>query len=205
MPRRSRWKRKKTMPRNKKILIACLPVLALVALAFGGYAFWLRTPPAMPETVEDVENLLTNKRYLRLSNADRRPYQEHMNEMWGDFSKEDRRRLAQSLRDNPEAGQDAMQQQMRNMFKVMVLNNNEAGRNAMFDLAINQMETADSKRRHQEEMAKRDTPEGREREEKARRWMMDWLDEGDPQTMGYGSEFFKLMNNRRKERGLPPL
>jgi len=190
---------------NKKIKLVLLPMLAIAALAIGGYQAWLRTPPAMPETVDDVEALLDSDRYARLSNIEKRPYQERMNEMWGKLSKEDRKRLGEALEDNPDARQDAFEQGMRTMYKTMIIEQDEAARNAMLDMMIDRMESAEGKRRRQEDLASRETPEGKKREAEARARMFDWMDKGDPQAMGYGSEFFKLMQQRREERGLPPL
>lgn len=190
---------------NHKVKLIILPVLAIAALAFGGYQAWLRTAPPMPETADDVDRLLSSPRYTRLSNAEKRPYQERMNEMWGGLSKEDRKWLGEQLEDNPEARQDAFEQGMRTMYKTMIVQQDEAARNVMLDMIINQMESAEGKKRRQEDLAARDTPEGQEREAEQRQRMFDWLDKGDPQTMGYGSEFFKLLQERRQERGLPPL
>ena len=190
--------------KTKLIKLVLLPLLALAALVFGGYQAWLRTPPAMPETVDDVEALLNSPRYARLSNTDKRPYQERMNEMWGSLSKEDRKWLGEQLEDNPDARQEAMEQGIRTMYRTMIIQQDEAARNAMLDMIINQMESAEGRNRRQEDQARRDTPEGKEQEEQGRRRMLDWLDKGDPQAMGYGSEFFKMLQNRRKERGLPP-
>ena len=190
--------------KTKLIKLVLLPLLALAALVFGGYQAWLRTPPAMPETVDDVEALLNSPRYARLSNTGKRPYQERMNEMWGSLSKEDRKWLGEQLEDNPDARQEAMEQGIRTMYRTMIIQQDEAARNAMLDMIINQMESAEGRNRRQEDQARRDTPEGKEQEEQGRRRMLDWLDKGDPQAMGYGSEFFKMLQNRRKERGLPP-
>lgn len=190
---------------NQKVKLIVLPLLAVAALVFGGYQAWLRTAPPMPETVDDVEGLLNSARYARLSNAEKRPYQERMNEMWGSLSREDRKQLGERLEDNPEARQEAFEQGMRTMYKTMVIQQDEAARNVMLDMIINQMESAEGRQRRQDDLASRDTPEGQEREAEARQRMFDWLDKGDPQTMGYGSEFFKLLQDRRKQRGLPPL
>lgn len=189
---------------SKHIKLVILPVLALMAIVIGGYQAWLRTPPAMPETVDDVESLLNSPRYVRLSNADKRPYQERMNEMWGGLSKEDRKWLGEQLEDNPDARQEAMEQGIRTFYTTMIIQQDEAARNAFLDMMIDQMESSKAKQRQQEERAARNTPEGKEREAEGMKRMLDWLDKGDPQTMGYGSEFFKMLQNRRKERGLPP-
>lgn len=178
-----------------------LPVAALIVLSIGGYQAWLRTPPAMPESADDVEALLASDRYTRLSNADKRPYQERMNEMWGGLDADERRRLGEQLKDNPDARQQAMEQGMRSMYTTMILRQDKAARDAMLDMMINRMESPDARQRRQAQMANRD----KEKEQQMVEQMHGWLDKGDPQTMGYGSEFFKLLQDRREERGLPPL
>lgn len=190
--------------KGKIIKLVVLPLLAIAALAFGGYQAWLRTPPAMPETVDDVEQLLNSARYARLSNTDKRPYQERMNEMWGSLSKEDRKRLGESLQDNPDARQEAFEQGIRTFYTTMIYQQDEAARNAFLDMMIDQMESAEGRKNRKEQQASRNTPEGKEREAERMRKMYDWLDKGDPQTMGYGSDFMKLLQQRREERGLPP-
>ncbi|MEO0474650.1 MAG: hypothetical protein AAF085_01590 [Planctomycetota bacterium] len=189
---------------GKLVKLVLLPLLALAALAIGGYQAWLRTSPPMPETVDDVEALLNSARYARLSNADKRPYQERMNEMWGGLNKEDRKRLGEQLEDNPDARQEAFEQGIRTFYTTMILQQDKAQRDVMLDMIINQMESAEGKQRRQDEQAARNTPEGKEREAEHIRKMYDWLDKGDPQAMGYGSEFFKMINERREERGMAP-
>ena len=61
------------------------------------------------------------------------------------------------------------------------------------------------RQRMQEEASREKTPEEQEREAEGRKRMWEMLDKGDPQNIGYMSEFFKLMQERRQERGLPPL
>ncbi|MEM6505689.1 MAG: hypothetical protein AAF711_09495 [Planctomycetota bacterium] len=189
---------------NGKTIKLLLPILAITALVIGGYQAWLRTPPPIPETVEDVEGLIESPRYTRLTKAQKRPYQERMNEMGGGLSEEDRKRLWAALKENPDAKMRAGEFKMRDQFKAFAEMDVDA-RNAMLDMFINMMETPAAKQKMQEEMAKRNTPEGKEKEKENKKNMYDWLDKGDPQTMGYGSEFFKMMQQRREDRGLPPL
>lgn len=189
---------------QKKAMSLLLPIAAVVVLSMGVYQAWLRTPPALPQTVEDVEALFNSPRYARLSDKEKRPYQERMNEMWGSLSKEDRKRLGESLQDNPDARQEALEQGIRTFYKTMIYQQDKAARNAFLDMMIDQMESTEGKRQQQDQKAARNTPEGKEREKENMARMYDWLDQGDPQTMGYGSDFFKLLQERREERGLPP-
>lgn len=190
--------------KRKWVRLVVFPLLALAVLAIGSYQAWLRTAPAMPQTVDDVEALLESPRYARLSKAQKRPYQEHMNEMWGGLSKEDRQRLGERLEGNTDARQEAFEQGIRTFYKTMIVQQDEAARTAFLDMMINQMESAEGRQRRQEKQASRNTEEGKQRQAENMRRMYDWLDKGDPQTMGYGSDFMKLLQERRQERGLAP-
>lgn len=195
------------MNNNKKKLLLTIgcPLLAVVALGLGGYFAWVMTPPAMPQTVDDVESLFASRRYQRLSKAEQVPYLEHVNEMWSEMKDEaDRRRLRAFFKDNPDTRQDAVEQGIRTMYRTMVLDQDEAGRNMMLDVIINKRESDEGKRRQRDDQARMNTPEGQERKQEGIRRMMQWLDQGDPQALGYGSEFVKMLQNRRQERGLSP-
>ncbi|MEM1354585.1 MAG: hypothetical protein AAGH88_06850 [Planctomycetota bacterium] len=193
--------------RKKKWVAFSLAIVAFVTLVVGGYQAWLRVAPPMPESVSDVEALLDNPRYQRLSDAEKRPYQERINEMWGGLSQEDQDRLRAYLDKNPDAQQeaaDARQQMMRTMYVTRIIKQDEAGRDQSMDGFITMM---DQNRQGQQRQGPdgEKTPEQQERESEGRRRMWEMLDKGDPQNLGYMSEFFKLMQQRREERGLPPL
>ena len=188
---------------KKKLVVVLLPVLAVAALGFGGYQAWLQLPPAMPESADDIERLLSDERFLSMSNAEKRAYHEHINEMWGSLSKEDQRRLGKFFSRNPETQQEAMLGFVRTF--ETVLTQDEETRNATIDLVINFMESEAGKQQRAKNEAMRLTPEGQTMEEEAKRNFYNWLDTGDPQTIGYGSEIMKLFQERREERGLPPL
>lgn len=190
--------------RKKKIMAGVLGVLAIGALVFGGWQAWLRVPPSMPEDVGQVEALLNDPRYLRLAAADKRRYQERINEMWGSLDDDGKQRLGKLIRSSPDS-QDEGIQQMRLMYKTMVIDQSEAGRNVTMDMMINAMEANGGRERMQQGADRERTPEEQEREAEGRKKMWEFLDSGDPQGLGYGSEFFKLMQQRRVERGLPPL
>ena len=187
----------------KKKLVVLMPVLAVAALGFGGYQAWLQLPPAMPESADEIERLLSDERFQSMSNAEKRPYHEHINEMWGSLSKEDQRRLSRFFRRSPDTQQEAMLGFVRNFHTV--LSQDEDARNAMLDMVINRMESEAGQQKRAEDEAKRQTPEGQAMEEEFKRNFYNWLDTGDPQTIGYGSEIMKLFQERREERGLPPL
>jgi len=191
-------------PLKKRILAGVLVIIGLSAVSVGGYQAWLRQPPAMPENAAAVESLLSSSRYHRLTEAQKQPYRERMNEMWGQLSQDERRRLQEHLRSNPEARDEAMKQQ-RQMYVNMYVNQTEAGRDVMLDMVINQMESSGAREKMREEATRERSTEEQHEQEKRENEMWEMLDSGDPQGIGYFSEFFKLMEQRRKERGLPPL
>jgi len=71
---------------RKRIMMIAVIVLALGAGSWGGYAVYQAvSPPPMPETVEDVEKLLSDDRYQSMSNAEQRPYSRLQSERLPDF------------------------------------------------------------------------------------------------------------------------
>lgn len=98
-----------------------------------------------------------------------------------------------------------MQQMMRTMYVTQIIRNDPAARDAAMDGFIAMSEANGGRQRMQEEASREKTPEEQEREAEGRKRMWEMLDKGDPQNIGYMSEFFKLMQERRQERGLPPL
>ncbi len=181
--------------RKKKVLAAVLALVAVLVLLLGGWFAWRQTSPPLPEDLADIEDLLDDGRYQRMSNAEQRPYQERINELWGGMSPEDRERLGELIQDNPDAQQaamDAMVQGMRDMYANAVRSGNMGPLNAMADQMGNRMAEGGG-----------DRPEMTEEElEEARDRMNNFLDSGDPQAMGFMSEMFKGMMERRRERGL---
>jgi len=191
-------------PMRKKILAAVLAVLAVIALCWGGYNAWLGfSKPAMPQTADDIEDLLSDGRYQAMSNAERRPYLDHINDLWGDLDEDGRRRLGERMRDEGTNGTDAMMNGMREMYTNMYLNQTEAARDVMLDMAINAMESEGGRDRMEDEMTRERTPEEEEEQNERMSQMYEMLDSGDAQAMGYGVEFFKMLQERRRERGLP--
>jgi uncharacterized membrane protein len=193
--------------KRKKVIAVVLAVCALAILGIGGWQAWVRVPPEMPETVDQVEALFDSPRYQRLSDAEKRPYQERVNEMWGQLSKDERDRLRSFLDTNPDArqeAQDSMQQAMRTMYKTQIIGQDKAARDAAMDGFI-AMGEAQRGNRGAQDPNREKTAEELEREAEGRRRMWEMLDKGDPQNIGYMSEFMKLMQERREERGMPPL
>lgn len=181
--------------RKKRLIAAVLALVAVLVLLLGGWFAWKQTSPPLPEDLADIEDLLDDSRYQGMSNAEQRPYQERINELWGGMSPEDRQRLGELIQDNPDAQQEAMNamvQGMRDMYANAVRSGDMGPLNAMADQIGNSMAEGGG-----------DRPEMTEEElAEAREGMNRFLDTGDPQAMGFMSEMFKGMMQRRRDRGL---
>lgn len=192
--------------KKKKALAAVLALLAVAALSWGGYKAWLAfSVPAMPQTVEDIEDLLDDARYQNMSSHERRPYVEHMNEMFGSLDEDGRRRLRESFRESEIDARDRMDmgiQMMRTFHGTLANAPTPEARDQAIDGMIAMM---DSQRGGADEGARPSREASDEDREQGERMMADFLDSGDPQAIGYMSELFKLIEQRRAERGLPPM
>lgn len=208
----------KPTPVGKKVLAVVLAVLAVAALGWGGYKAWLSfSVPAMPQTVEDVEQLLDDPRYQNMSAQDRRPYVEHVNEMLGALSSDDRRRLRESFRgrDDETARQAQMDmgvQMLRTFHGTIAAAETPQQQDQVLDGMIAMMDSQQGRpgggeggaRPSSDNGESYDEPSAEERQQ-GERMMANFLDSGDPQAIGYVSELFKLIEERRQERGMAPM
>ncbi|MEM9021986.1 MAG: hypothetical protein AAGC44_15630 [Planctomycetota bacterium] len=194
--------------RKKKWVAFSLAIVAFVTLVVGGYQAWLRVPPPIPENIDEVEALFDNPRYQRLSDVDKRPYQERINEMWGALNREDKNRLGEFFKNNDDVRQEAQALFLRgaaNIYKGMYLSQNEEVRRATLDNIIDRGQQNRSNNESPSEYAAREkTVEEQEREREFMKQLFEVLDTGDAQNIGYISEMAKMMQKRREERGLPP-
>jgi len=215
----------KTTPPWKKAMAGMLVVLAIAALVWGGYRAWLAfSVPAMPQTVEEVEGLLDDPRYQNMSAQQRRPYIEHVNEMLGSLGSDDRSRLRESFQGRDD---DTVRQAQMDMFFTLMRGAHTTIANAQTPeqqdqvidgiIAYADAEQARAERQRESgEEGLRPSREGWDEEggdgdggqngrAGGERMMADFLDSGDPQVMGIMSEMFKLIEERRAERGLPSM
>lgn len=188
------------MPKNatdkrKKILAALLAIVAVLVLLLGGWFAWKQTSPPLPENIADIEGLLNDSRYLAMDNAQQRPYQERMSELWGGMSPEDRERLGELLEGNPDAQQaavDAAAQAERDKYADAVRSGDMSDINERMDSLGEGMASMGPFIQNMSEEQRTQMRDGMNR----------FLDTGDPQAMGFMSEMFKGMMQRRRDRGL---
>ncbi|MEM9416053.1 MAG: hypothetical protein AAGA29_11345 [Planctomycetota bacterium] len=197
----------KSIETKKKVLAGVLMLLAVLALAWGGYKFWLAfSDPAMPQTVDDVEALMNDPRYAAMSPGEREPYQEHMNEMFGDLSASDRQRLGELVMTNDTAMREMIDRGadfFRGIHRPLADAENEQQRDAILDGMIAMMAGMEARNNGQARPSVDDMSE--EQQSQMERGINIAMDAGDPQGIGYMSELFKLVNNRRQERGMDPI
>ncbi|MFI4859303.1 MAG: hypothetical protein ACIAXF_01340 [Phycisphaerales bacterium JB063] len=174
--------------------VGLLAIVAVVVLVLGGWFAWSMTSPPMPENIEDIEALFADSRYQGMTDAEQQPYLERVNEMWGGMSNEDRRRLAELLRSNPDTQEEARNAMVRGM-RDMYTNSVRSGNTALIDQMADQM----GNRMAQEMGNGIDVSE--EQMEQGREQMNQFLDSGDPQALGFMSEVMKGMMERRRARG----
>ena len=200
----------KSTPPWKKAMAGMLAVLAVAALAWGGYQAWLSfSVPAMPQTVEEVEGLLDDPRYQNMSAQERRPYVEHVNEMLGSLDGDQRRRLRQSFhgRDDETARQAQRHmgvQMLRTFHGTIAAAQTPQQQDQVIDGMIAMMDSQQGGRPGGGGEGGGGEPSAEDRQQ-GERMMANFLDSGDPQAIGYVSELFKLIEERRQERGLAPM
>ena len=80
--------------KNNPKVMALLGVAAVVLIVGLAITYWPTSPPAMPETMDDVKALLAADKYAKLSKAQKQPYQERAREIMSSADGEARRDLA---------------------------------------------------------------------------------------------------------------
>jgi hypothetical protein len=185
---------------KRTILAGVLAIAAAAVLATGLYITWIRTPPPMPQSIEDAIALMDSPRYQRLNEQQRRPYTDQMFKLGQSLTPEQRAALRDRMKDNP----------------AFTRNRREMGAEWMLNQARDFAKADDFKRRQvlnqiiamQEAAAGRGERRGPPREGQARAehdaWMQEKIEHGDPQRQAYMSEFWKALRQRRREMGLPP-
>jgi len=200
-----------TMPR--KIAVALLVVLAVTAVAVGGYYTWLITPPGMPETPERALSTIASARYERLPDYRKRDYLDRTAELMRSMPDEQRRDLFQRMRTDESVRQALREvredQQIRRIREWAGADPNE--RRRLIDEMIDEQED----RRHRMEQYRRQRQDagGNAADRQDRRGdgnrsnprdrIQRRIEEGNPQTMAWRMEMRDAIVERRRERGLP--
>ena len=192
---------------KKKILTGLLVVVACGVLSSGLYYWWLITPPPMPQTIDSAAALLKSERFQRLSDDRKLAYLSHIRSLYEMLNAEDRNRLGETYKDD-----NALRDAMRQVGEQFVVDRarefalaNPAQRQVLLDSFIGMME------RRRAERAPRDEPlteQEQQRRDERRDKMFDRMNnrsaKGNPQHQSYIGEFFKAVQYRRNEIGLPP-
>ncbi|MCE9590594.1 MAG: hypothetical protein K8S99_08740 [Planctomycetes bacterium] len=206
----------------KRIIVGSLAVIiGLTVLCGGVYAWWLRTPPPMPTTIDESIALLKSPRFNRLTDDQKEPYVEQSMKLRESLSEEDRRSLMEKFRGDPELRRAA----------------GEAGMNEMA-LRAREFALADPTKKVQildqaiamMEMFRRGGPTTRpdggagggpgggdrppmsdadrakwqqERQNQFQSRRQQRIEHGNPQKQAYMAEFMKALRARRQQLGLP--
>jgi len=211
-----------TMP--KKVAVGLLAVLAVTAVAVGGYYTWLITPPGMPDSPEDALATIASARYERLPEYRKQDYLDRTAELMRSMPEEQRRDLFRRMRTDETVRQALREvrqdQQIKRLREWAQADPNE--RRRLIDEMIEQQEQM---RQRFEEMRRQrqadreaagesagprgerdgDGPRGdddRPRRDPRQR-IQRRIEEGNPQTMAWRMEMREAVSERRRELGLP--
>jgi hypothetical protein len=186
-----------------------LAMVAVAALAGGGYYVWLTTPPPMPATLEEAVDLLQSPRYLRLPENRRFDYMKEAARLFDEAPSKDKREVMKLVRNNAQA-REAFGKAMQDRFLMEVNNYVHAdafGRQVMVDrvIAMQRMFESRLQQRPKKEgdEARRQARQDRHREEFMRTYQQQ-IQHGSPQNQAYAGEFFKAIMDRRVQMGLSP-
>ncbi len=192
--------------------IGLLVAAAAGSLGWGAYQWWLRTPPPMPDTVEQAIELFKSERFTRLPETRQEAYYDRSRELFERLDG-DRRRELRVRYENDAAARDAVSNAMLTMITKQARNfitMEPVQRQVVVDGFIAMQELG--ARRHAQRQAERghepaDPDRQRRREQRlddARGRIESWVEQGNPQRQAYLSEFFKAIRERRIERGMQP-
>jgi len=196
---------------RKRLLTGGLAILGLAAAAAGGGYAWLITPPPMPETAEEAVHILSSPRFRRLPESRKPPYRAEARRLLEQMPAEARRKLRQTMRDDPEARQ-AMRQMMRDRLlqtAVAFAQADRAERLALLDEQLDRMASWRNRGRRNgaaRAEGRSDRRESSGEAEQARRRaafrdrIESHLEEGNPQVGALMGEYFRALRMRREQR-----
>lgn len=197
---------------KKWIFPSVLMVLAATVLAAGGYWVWLRTPPAMPQNMDQALALVQSPRFTRLSESRKDAYYEKIRELGEAMSPEDRRAMWDKVRDNDQlrdAAREVHTEAMMDRAKDFALAD-AATKTRILDQFIGMTEAMrqNMPRPPQTGNGPRETRSDADRaadRQRRKEWMQNQITKGNPQKQAYMMEFMKAMSERRKQLGLDPM
>ena len=109
---------------RRRVTAALLILLALCALGAGGYVTWLRTPPTMPDSLDEAMVVLNSPRFKRLGEGQQQRYYDRIFEVTESMDPDARREAMRGLmRDdqNREAARSLFEQQMLSRAKTYAM------------------------------------------------------------------------------------
>jgi hypothetical protein len=196
--------------------VGLLVAAAITSLTWGGYRWWLRTAPPMPDTVEQAIETFKGERFARLPETRQEAYYDRSRQLFEQLDGERRRELRARYEHDP-AAREAVSSAMFTMItrearKLTAMEPNQRqvvldGIIAMQELGARRQKQRQAERRSQGQTNDNDPDRQRRRDERmndARHRIEDWVEQGNPQRQAYLSELFKALRERRMERGLSP-
>jgi hypothetical protein len=224
-------KRRKTMDsRNKKILVVALILVGVGTLSGGVYYTWLITPPGPPKTAQEAMKTIGSARYERMPEYRKQEYLEQAQKLFHEMPEDQRRALWQNGEQNPavhqamrEMHENAMNKRMEDFAKAT-----PEQRTKMLDEIIDQMEKGGRGRgpwggrpggpgagpgSPPGPQAAGANPQGhrpggpghRHDPGRMKNRIKRMAEQGNPQRAALRTEFFRAIQERRKQRGLPPM
>ena len=102
--------------RRRRKRLTAVAVAAVVVIAAGAGLGWYLTPPPVPTTFAEAEALVASARFQRLSDAQKQPYLDRINEQFGSLDRDTRRQM---MAENEELRQ-ALRENRRNQFMEQI-------------------------------------------------------------------------------------
>ncbi len=200
--------------------LVVLVLLAIASLAGGAWMVYQRTPPPMPNSVDEAMQIYKSDRFKRLPESRQSAYYARGRELFEELDQTERRRLREQYRDDPDARRVVRQAMMNFMFdRAKEFAAAEPDQRAVIlDGVIAMQESGFGRRpggggrggpggrRGRESSGEESDADREQRRERrradARQRIQNMIETGNPQRQAYISEFFKALRERRNERGL---
>ncbi len=219
--------------RNKKFLVAALSLVGVGTLSGGVYYTWLITPPGLPKTAQEAMKTIGSARYERMPDYRKQEYLEQAQKLFHEMPEDQRRALWQGGRDN-QAVHQAMREMHENAMDKRMTEFAKATpeqRTKMLDEIIDQMEKGGPGRGfwggrpggpgggpgpgnqpgpgaaggNNPRPDRHGGPGHRHDPGQMRNRVKHMAQEGNPQRAALRTEFFRAIQERRQQRGLPPM
>ena len=189
--------------RRRRLKAAALSVASVLVLIVGGGAAWYFTPPAMPNSLDEAQALVSSARFQRLSKEDKRPYMDVIREQFGSLDHNERQKMMEEDEAMRDAMRDARGAQMEEMAKRWLVMTPEE-RATMGSMWGNRGGGERRERLERPEGEQRPEPtdaERAERADRARTSIGDRFANGDAQANQAIGEWFRERRRQREAGG----